>query len=170
MWSFQSFALNFIHCFFSKLSFSYYRRIASLIIIFCCITAVAYYALNISVSYPLSSLLILSESNFPQPLEPFNLMNTYNESLIAHEHNILQQPFKKILFWNEAYNGYYDIGVGRDVFRQAGCPVWQCSSTNDRQAFKHEEFDAIVFHQRSWYKYLSFKTNLHLVFYFNFKG
>lgn len=43
-------------------------------------------------------------------------------------------PFKKILFWNEAYGTKnFIIGLGKNVFREAGCPVWQCESSDDRR-------------------------------------
>lgn len=56
---------------------------------------------------------------------------------------------KKILFWNEAYGSKnYEIGIGSDVFQKAGCPTWQCETTDIRDNV--EQFDAIVFHLRSW--------------------
>lgn len=56
---------------------------------------------------------------------------------------------KKILFWNEAYGSKsYDIGIGSDVFRKAGCRTWQCETTDNRDGV--DQFDAIVFHLRSW--------------------
>ena len=58
---------------------------------------------------------------------------------------------KKILFWNEAYGAKtYDIGLGKDVFRRAGCPVWSCETTDNRSSLPVGSFDAIVFHARSW--------------------
>jgi hypothetical protein len=78
-------------------------------------------------------------------MEPYEIMNRYRES------NDLTK-YKKILFWNEAYGGKtYDIGIGSDVFLRAGCPVWKCTTTDNRTTFKPEELDAVVFHQRSWY-------------------
>lgn len=74
-------------------------------------------------------------------LESFRLMDSY-----VTEDDF---PRKRILFWNEAYGAKnYDIGLGRDVFRQAGCPVWQCETSDDRN--EPDSYDAVVFHQRSW--------------------
>lgn len=163
MWSIKFFFRYCIDCLYLKLPFSFYRRIASLMFIFFCTASAVYYYFYFAVSYPSASQLILSPAakfgNYSlNLLEPYKLMNTYNKSLInqrQQQSDLSHQLFRKILFWDEAYGGYYDIGGGRDVFHKAGCPVWQCSSTDDRQAFKHKEFDAIVFHQRSWYTYLS---------------
>ena len=59
--------------------------------------------------------------------------------------------FKRILFWNEAYgNKRFGIGSGADVLQQAGCRVWQCETTESRDLMAVNEFDAIVFHLRSW--------------------
>jgi len=83
--------------------------------------------------------------NSLQSLEPYKLINTYNEPVIPEK----ESQFKKILFWNDCYGDKsYDVGLGQDVLRKAGCPVWQCSTTADRT--KPEDFDAIVFHQRTW--------------------
>ena len=160
MWRFKTHArYSLIDFFYLKFPFSYYRRIASLIISsFCTVVLIAYFAFGITVAYPMR--LLAPKLNPLLPLEPYKLMKTYNQSLSVFDHqpshNLIRpldddKQFKKILFWNEAYGGKtYDIGLGRDVFRQAGCPVWQCSSTDDRKASQHEEFDAVVFHQRSW--------------------
>jgi len=75
-------------------------------------------------------------------IEHYKLMESYK-----NEDNI---PRKKILFWNDAYGGKtFDIGLGKNVFREAGCPVWQCETTDNRAS--PESYDAVVFHQRSWY-------------------
>ena len=55
-----------------------------------------------------------------------------------------------ILFWNEAYGSKeYDLGFGREPFYKARCPETRCFATADRNLKKHEDFDAIFFHQRS---------------------
>ena len=57
--------------------------------------------------------------------------------------------FKKILFWNEAYGSKnYGVGHGHDALRKYGCPVWQCETTDNRSSA--HEYDAVVFHLRSW--------------------
>jgi hypothetical protein len=123
--------------------------IASFVIFFFCAAFVTvYFVLGIAGSFS----LITPKHDSLLSFEPYKLINTYNEPLLEPKNLPEQQQFKKILFWNEAYGGKsYDIGVGRDVFRRAGCSVWQCESTDDRKVFKPEELDAIVFHQRSWY-------------------
>jgi alpha-1,3-fucosyltransferase len=40
------------------------------------------------------------------------------------------------------------VGIGKDALRKSGCPVWQCETSDDRHNV--EEYDAIVFHLRSW--------------------
>lgn len=42
----------------------------------------------------------------------------------------------------------YGVGHGTDALRKAGCPVWQCE-TSDNQT-DVESYDAILFHLRSW--------------------
>jgi alpha-1,3-fucosyltransferase len=60
--------------------------------------------------------------------------------------------WKKILFWNEAYDGNknFDIGIGKDMFLKAKCPVWQCETTSNRNILPIESYDAVVFNQRKW--------------------
>jgi hypothetical protein len=60
--------------------------------------------------------------------------------------------WKTILFWNEAYAGNktFDIGIGKDKFLKANCPVWQCKTTSDRNILPIESYDAVVFNQRKW--------------------
>ena len=58
--------------------------------------------------------------------------------------------FRYILFWNEAYGSKeYDLGFGREPFYTARCPETRCFTTANRNLKKHEDFDAIFFHQRS---------------------
>ena len=61
-------------------------------------------------------------------------------------------PFKKILYWNTfpSLHNYeeYGMGIGRDGYRQAGCPVWQCETSNNRTDLLN--YDAILFHYRLW--------------------
>ena len=40
-------------------------------------------------------------------------------------------------------------GLGREPFYTARCPETRCFATADRNLKKHEDFDAIFFHQRS---------------------
>ena len=84
-------------------------------------------------------------SSPPLPMELYEMMKSKSKP-----GNLLQ--FKKILFWNEAYGGKsYDIGIGSNVFRNANCSVWKCSTSDNRTSFNPQDVDAIVFHQRSWY-------------------
>ncbi len=60
------------------------------------------------------------------------------------------KPYKKILYWNYAdvlplgrKNCNFGMGVGRDRFKSAGCPVWQCETSEDRSNLL--EYDAIFF-------------------------
>ena len=41
------------------------------------------------------------------------------------------------------------MGFGREPFYQALCPETRCFATADRKLKKEEDFDAILFHQRS---------------------
>ena len=59
---------------------------------------------------------------------------------------------KHILYWNEAYGSTkYGFCCGRDPFVSFGCPVSDCSATDVRNGSgsNPEDFDAVVFHQRS---------------------
>ena len=112
-------------------------RVASFLISLMCIV--------IWLSGSLRFNVLISRKAPSVQMEPYEIMNTYRESDDTSK-------YKKILFWNEAYGGKtYDIGIGSDVFHQAGCPVWKCTTTDDQTMFKPEEIDAVVFHQRSWY-------------------
>lgn len=44
----------------------------------------------------------------------------------------------------------YGVGLGPDALRKSGCPVWQCETSDDRRGA--EDYDAVVFHLRSWRK------------------
>ncbi|XP_023326749.1 alpha-(1,3)-fucosyltransferase C [Eurytemora carolleeae] len=55
---------------------------------------------------------------------------------------------KRILFWNDFYGSRnYGFCCGRNPFRKAKCPVWNCQTTKFRNE-SLETIDAIVFHQR----------------------
>lgn len=78
--------------------------------------------------------------------EPYQIMESYRKDSYPVSED---RPAKRLLFWNEAYGTKnFDIGLGKDVFRKAGCPVWQCESSDNRS--NPDSYDAIVFHQRSW--------------------
>jgi len=62
-----------------------------------------------------------------------------------------ERPYKKILYWPpisygmiKAFPEPFGLGVGRDVYRRAGCPVWQCETSQDRSNLS--QYDAIFFH------------------------
>ena len=61
--------------------------------------------------------------------------------------------FKKILYWNSmaSLNNYeqFGMGVGREKYQEAGCPVWQCETSQDRTDLL--SYDAILFHYRDWH-------------------
>jgi alpha-1,3-fucosyltransferase len=40
------------------------------------------------------------------------------------------------------------VGLGRDALRQWGCPVWRCETSDNRTDVQN--YDAIVFHLRTW--------------------
>jgi len=57
--------------------------------------------------------------------------------------------YKKILYWTQygfvsAFPEPFGLGVGRDVYKRAGCPVWQCETSQDRSNLS--QYDAILFH------------------------
>jgi len=65
------------------------------------------------------------------------------------------KPFKKILYWNtmnnfplSKKNHNYGVGVGKDRYQLAGCPVWQCETSEDRTDIL--SYDAIIFNQHHW--------------------
>lgn len=65
------------------------------------------------------------------------------------------KPFKKILYWNSAgtfpitrENSNFGLGVGRDRYQKAGCPVWQCETSEDRTDLL--QYDVIIFNQHRW--------------------
>ena len=63
-----------------------------------------------------------------------------------------QDKLKTILMWNLAYGTKeYGIGFGREPFYKYKCPDTRCYSTSNRTYLKNiEDFDAILFHQRSF--------------------
>ncbi len=65
------------------------------------------------------------------------------------------KSYKKILFWNWSgtmpvgrENSNFGVGVGRDRFKKAGCPVWQCETSENRD--NPLQYDAIIFNQVYW--------------------
>ena len=62
------------------------------------------------------------------------------------------EKLKTILMWNLAYGTKeYGIGFGREPFYKYKCPDTRCVSTSNRTYLKNiEDFDAILFHQRSF--------------------
>ena len=87
----------------------------------------------------------------PVELEHYELMTQYEREALTSSEQVPYKPYKKILFWNEAYgNKNYGVGIGADALKKAGCPVWQCETSDNRTAV--EEYDALIFHLRSWTK------------------
>jgi len=63
--------------------------------------------------------------------------------------------YKKILYWNSARslplgseNNNFGLGIGRDRYKSAGCPVWQCETSENRSNLL--QYDAIIFNQRTF--------------------
>ena len=93
-------------------------------------------------------------SSPPLPMELYEIMKLKSKPCNTSQ-------FKKILYWNEAYGAkWYDIGVGSNVFRNANCSVWKCSTSDIRTPFNPQDVDAILFHQRSWYLIFFLVLNL----------
>jgi hypothetical protein len=89
-----------------------------------------------------------NKDTVPVELEHYELMAQYEQEALSSPEHV---PYKKILFWNEAYgNKNYGVGIGPDVLKKAGCPVWQCETSDNRTGA--EEYDAVIFHLRSWTK------------------
>ena len=85
----------------------------------------------------------------PPKTAQYQVMESYRHEFLPLDGQQQDLTVKRLLFWNEAYGTKnFDIGLGKDVFRKAGCPVWQCESSDDRT--NPETYDAVVFHQRSW--------------------
>lgn len=98
-------------------------------------------------------------------------LQTLFEPLNLSFQNVKQPDgqWKRILFWNEAYKNdqTFDIGLGKDVFRKANCPVWQCETTSNRSSYLIESYDAVIFNQRRWSPFdlpLQRSTNQRYVF------
>ena len=80
--------------------------------------------------------------------------NTEPHSIISRQYDVpfgayRDSPYKRILFWHRcvtptAFPESFGIGVGRDVFERAGCPVWQCETSSDRTD-NLTDYDAILF-------------------------
>lgn len=69
----------------------------------------------------------------------------------SHDFGARETELKRILFWNEAYGSKdYGVGFGQDRLARLGCPVAGCYTTADRSLVPVDEFDAIVFHLRTY--------------------
>ena len=66
--------------------------------------------------------------------------------------NTPNNKLKTILMWNLAYGTKeYDIGFGQEPFYKYNCPETRCYSTQNRTYLQNvDDFDAILFHQRSF--------------------
>ena len=90
---------------------------------------------------------------------PFvSVADSGDQIMKAYTHNDFglknhQLPVKRILFWNDAYGSKdYGIGFGDAAFRELNCPIHKCYTTDNRTLIATEEFDAIVFHLRTFFK------------------
>ena len=61
------------------------------------------------------------------------------------------EKLKTILYWNEAYGSTeYGFCCGQNPYFEFECPVKNCYVTNNRSFLPSvDQFDAILFHQRS---------------------
>lgn len=93
--------------------------------------------------------------------DPLFFNNQYIESNSHnqyHENSI--NITKKILFWtkdNENGREYVIGGLGRDAFRKAGCPVWQCENhdqimlnSGNNSGLLVQDYDAVLFFEPAW--------------------
>ncbi len=63
-------------------------------------------------------------------------------------------PYKKILYWTHGRtlsSMHFGVGVGKDAFQKAGCPVWQCETSMDKSNLS--QYDALLFSQITWEEY-----------------
>ncbi|XP_069171367.1 alpha-(1,3)-fucosyltransferase C isoform X2 [Procambarus clarkii] len=80
----------------------------------------------------------------------FNLKNNSNP------------PLKKILMWNEFYGmKHLEIGLGREPFVRAGCPINTCWFTANKTLFDSSELDALIFHANSKFTTLPELRSVH---------
>ncbi|XP_068213476.1 alpha-(1,3)-fucosyltransferase C-like [Palaemon carinicauda] len=78
------------------------------------------------------------------------------------DEDLKNPPLKKILFWNDSYGSkYFGLGYGREPFIRAKCPVNTCFTTSDRNRFKPEETDAVLWHFRAKDRTLPSKRSPH---------
>lgn len=99
----------------------------------------------------------LRQKDDPPPSGPMSSMTELHQ-IMSKQYDVPfgvydGAPFKKILYWDKTYsvlfnNENYGLGVGRDVYRKAGCPVWQCETSEDRSNLS--QYDAIIFRYRNW--------------------
>lgn len=73
------------------------------------------------------------------------MFKQYNVQSSLHE----GKPYKKILYWTDyafisAFPEPFGLGVGRDVYQKAECPVWQCETSLDLSNLS--QYDAVLFH------------------------
>ena len=109
-------------------------------------------AKNIS-NYPEKTIL---QSETTSPPESTRELHQIMAKQYDVPHGLHQgKPFKKILYWNSAEtlpfsrkNNNFGFGIGRDRYKSAGCPVWQCETSEDRTNLS--QYDAIIFNQRTF--------------------
>ncbi len=101
---------------------------------------------------------VLSEMQFHPSVKQSN--NGISHNYISKPHEIMSRQYdipygvykgalyKKILYWNRcftptAFPENFGLGTGRDVYKKAGCPVWQCETSSDRNNLT--DYDAVLF-------------------------
>ena len=84
----------------------------------------------------------------------------YNESSVTPtrkpidlqlEDKVEFKDLKKILYYTDCYgNWHYGAqAVGREAFKNLGCPEQRCFVTANRSLMRIDQFDALVFHPRA---------------------
>ena len=103
------------------------------------------------------SINVINPSNTQLSCPPGFGENNFgnNDKLCVNLTRHIETPnnkLKTILMWNLAYGTKeYDIGFGREPFYKYQCPETRCFSTSNRSYLKNvDDFDAILFHQRSF--------------------
>ena len=127
------------------------RCLATLI----CVLFIYLFSQSSIIKIQLGSLKTLKEKSIHCP-EGYN-MNDFggNDKLcvdVSRYNSTSPEKLKTILMWNLAYGTKdYGLGFGRDPFYKYKCPDTRCYSTSNRSYLSNiEDYDAILFHQRSF--------------------
>lgn len=89
----------------------------------------------------------------------FNQFKSHSEKQAQEIISFSTIKMKKILFWTKDNENSreYAVGLGRDAFRKAGCPVWQCENHDqimlnggNSSGLLVQDYDAVVFFEPDW--------------------